>query len=45
MPDRDLSSILDLSSEQIDFKQLKKRVLQNSLEKEWKKATNLASDS
>ena len=45
MPDRDLSSILDLSSEQIDFKQLKKRVLQNSLEKEWKEATNLASDS
>jgi len=42
---RDISSILDFSSEQIDFKLLKKRVLQNSLEKEWKKATNLASDS
>jgi hypothetical protein len=36
---RDISSILDLSSEQIDFKQLKKRILQNSLEKEWEEVT------
>jgi len=41
---RDISSILDFSHEQIDFKQLKERIQQNSLEKEWKRATNPAVD-
>ena len=35
----DISSILSFSSEQIDFRQLKERILQKSLEKEWEEVT------